>query len=235
MDTRSQVNETLDAFYGSRIQKWKDEELEKSQQVLQRVMSMRYGSPFVKSLLLALHDAGCPMIADENLLLGECPHMSPYIGLFIPQHNMVILCQDKFRKMKADQKRMEMEKLLSHELVHAYDYCRAHVDPQSPSHGMCTEIRAATLSGECMLKHQKTSASFSGLKGLHQQCVRNNAMQSFLYSYPSWTNEEAEKLMTRIFSSCYNDRDPFDRIPLTKNDANLSFKAFATRNRYNIA
>lgn len=38
---------------------------------------------------------------------------------------------------------------LAHELIHLYDYARAHVDTNDPEQLACTEIRASALSGEC--------------------------------------------------------------------------------------
>lgn len=36
-----------------------------------------------------------------------------------------------------------------HELIHAYDYCRANLVLENCRHHACTEIRAASLSGDC--------------------------------------------------------------------------------------
>jgi hypothetical protein len=43
------------------------------------------------------------------------------------------------------------ELTLTHELVHAYDHCRAYVDWSNCVHHACSEIRAANLSGDCSM------------------------------------------------------------------------------------
>jgi hypothetical protein len=43
------------------------------------------------------------------------------------------------------------ELTLTHELVHAYDHCRAYVDWSNCVHHACSEVRAANLSGDCRM------------------------------------------------------------------------------------
>lgn len=44
----------------------------------------------------------------------------------------------------------EINQALTHELVHAYDHCRAgNLDWTNCQHHACSEIRAAALSGKC--------------------------------------------------------------------------------------
>ena len=48
------------------------------------------------------------------------------------------------------QTRTEMENLLAHELIHAYDDCtRRKMDWMDVRHHACSEVRAANLSGDC--------------------------------------------------------------------------------------
>lgn len=37
-----------------------------------------------------------------------------------------------------------MNETLTHELVHSYDYCRAHLDWEDLQHLACTEVRVST-------------------------------------------------------------------------------------------
>lgn len=46
---------------------------------------------------------------------------------------------------------LRAELTLTHELVHAYDHCRAFVDWSNCVHHACSEIRAAHLSGDCRM------------------------------------------------------------------------------------
>ena len=41
------------------------------------------------------------------------------------------------------------ELTLTHELIHAYDHCRAYMNWSNCVHHACSEIRAANLSGDC--------------------------------------------------------------------------------------
>ena len=42
-----------------------------------------------------------------------------------------------------------VERTIQHELIHAYDHCRAEVDWKDCVHIACSEVRAASLSGDC--------------------------------------------------------------------------------------
>ena len=47
----------------------------------------------------------------------------------------------------------EVSHALVHELVHAYDHCRgADLDWTDCEHHACSEVRAASLSGDCHFK-----------------------------------------------------------------------------------
>lgn len=83
-----------------------------------------------------------------------------------------------------------MADTLTHELIHSYDYCRAHVDWSDDKHLACSEIRAASLSGECFFwkenfarlkfgwkKHHQASKRFRSvvvIRCLYTRCVRGN-------------------------------------------------------------
>jgi len=43
----------------------------------------------------------------------------------------------------------EVTRAVAHELVHAFDSCRAALDARDCAHVACTEVRAANLSGDC--------------------------------------------------------------------------------------
>jgi hypothetical protein len=46
------------------------------------------------------------------------------------------------------------ETVLTHELIHAFDVCRAEIDLTNLQHHACTEVRAANLSGDCSFVHE---------------------------------------------------------------------------------
>ena len=69
------------------------------------------------------------------------------------------------------------ERTLVHELVHAYDQCRAKVDWKSGAHHACAEIRASSLSGECDLSQEINRGVF-GLMAHHGARVGGGARRS---------------------------------------------------------
>ena len=69
-----------------------------------------------------------------------------------------------------------MDETLTHELVHSYDHCRAHVDWKDLKHLACSEIRAASLSGECFFWKENFARLKFGWKKHHQ--VHTNSRTS---------------------------------------------------------
>jgi inner membrane protease ATP23 len=62
----------------------------------------------------------------------------------------------------------EVDVALTHELLHAYDHCRAaNLDWTNCEHHACSEIRAANLSGDCHWKRELNRGNFN-IQGQHQ-------------------------------------------------------------------
>lgn len=102
---------------------------------------------------------------------------------------------------------------LSHELVHWYDNMRFQVDWLNLRHHACSEIRAASLSGECaiMTEFWKHAGFMKVAKG-HQRCVKRKAILSVL-GHPACKNkEQAEKVVDDVFRACFNDTRPYENI-----------------------
>jgi len=215
---------------------FEDKSAQETRSVLKYVTSPKYGSSFVMTMLQAMTEIGCPVDLEKHVMIEECDPSSNLFGVFDQENNQIVLCKNKFREMLSNRgKQRAMEHLLSHELIHAFDHCRAKADfYTNPSHVMCSEIRAAALGGECMLKYNKVDSAFAGFSGYHQECVKKRALGSFMAVNKSWERKDAVELLNSIFPSCYNDKEPFDRQPLNYKDANLSYKAFLTRNRYTV-
>jgi len=55
----------------------------------------------------------------------------------------VVLCENHSLSQS------DVNDVVTHELIHAYDHCRAKVDWDDCVHHACSEIRAANLSGDC--------------------------------------------------------------------------------------
>lgn len=102
---------------------------------------------------------------------------------------------------------------LSHELVHWYDNMRFQVDWLNLRHHACSEVRAASLSGECaiMTEFWKHAGFMKMAKG-HQRCVRRKAILSVMGHPACKSKEQAEQVVDEVFRSCFNDTRPYERI-----------------------
>ncbi|KAB1269927.1 Mitochondrial inner membrane protease ATP23-like protein [Camelus dromedarius] len=138
---------------------------------------------------------------------------------------MIVLCQNNIRNQA------HMSRVVTHELVHAFDHCRAHVDWfTNVRHLACSEVRAANLSGDCSLVNEIFRLRF-GLKQHHQTCVRDRAILSIL-AVRNISKEVAQKAVDEVFESCFNDHEPFGRIPHNKTYARHAHRDFQNRDRY---
>jgi inner membrane protease ATP23 len=98
----------------------------------------------VHKLMDSIVNLGCKL-PEEFLSCRKCgPHMSG--GFLLPQQGKedsyvpkVVLCNNDNIDF------ISFNNTIIHELIHAYDACRAKVDWKNCSHIACTEIRAAAL------------------------------------------------------------------------------------------
>ncbi|XP_069831983.1 mitochondrial inner membrane protease ATP23 homolog isoform X2 [Dendropsophus ebraccatus] len=180
-------------------------------------------SPHVKLLLAAMSQAGCTAYMDRHFACEECDGQVG--GGFDSSTSEIVICQNNINDQTT------MNKMLSHELIHAYDHCRAQVDfLTNIRHLACTEIRAASLSGDCSLSNEMSRLQF-GIKQHHQTCVRDRAVRSIMAAR-KFSRKTAEKAVDEVFDSCFNDREPFGRIPHNTAEANMAYKEFRNRGRY---
>ena len=107
----------------------------------------------------------------------------------------------------------EVNHTLTHELIHAYDHCRAaDLDWRNCEHHACSEVRAASLSGDCHFKQELFRGNF-GIRGQHQSCVRRRAELSVSMNPHCKLPGMARRAVDRAFERCFADTAPFDRIP----------------------
>ncbi|XP_045144942.1 mitochondrial inner membrane protease ATP23 homolog [Echinops telfairi] len=155
----------------------------------------------------------------------ECPRPSVLVHGASERFSKIVLCQNNIRNQA------HMNRVVTHELIHAFDHCRAHVDWfTNVRHLACSEIRAANLSGDCSLINEIFRLHF-GLKQHHQTCVRDRAILSIL-AVRNVSREVAQKAVDEVFESCFNDLEPFGRIPHSKTDAQYAHRDFQNRHRY---
>ncbi|CCI48978.1 unnamed protein product [Albugo candida] len=103
-----------------------------------------------------------------------------------------------------------MDRTLAHEMIHAFDHCRAKVDWENPAHIACTEIRAAALSGDCDFKEEVLRQQFN-IVGQHPICTRRRAKLS-MSMHPSFQGKESDTV-DQVFETCYRDTAPYREIP----------------------
>ncbi|XP_019370173.1 PREDICTED: mitochondrial inner membrane protease ATP23 homolog [Gavialis gangeticus] len=180
-------------------------------------------SPYAKLLLDAMKQSGCTAFKERHFVCETCDKRA--VGGFDAATSQIVLCQNNIHRQSL------MNRVVTHELIHAFDHCRAHVNwLGNVKHVACSEVRAANLSGDCSLMNEITRFKF-GLKGHHQTCVRDRAVRSIL-AVRNVSKETAEKAVDEVFDTCFNDQEPFGRIPHNKKDAKYAYKDFQNRDQY---
>ncbi|KZV83221.1 hypothetical protein EXIGLDRAFT_649894 [Exidia glandulosa HHB12029] len=172
----------------TRCEKWKKDLMHSSPRIT-----------FIRKHLALLN---CP-ISNSNVLCAPCGPTRA--GGFGPETGTLLLCQNRF----ADKK--HMEDTIAHELIHMYDHCRFKLDWFNLRHVACTEIRAASLSGDCRASREFMRAQV-GFTKQHQSCVRRRALLS-VRGHPNCPDDAtAERVVSEVWESCFNDTRPFDEI-----------------------
>ncbi|KAH7846951.1 hypothetical protein Vadar_020059 [Vaccinium darrowii] len=172
--------------------------VEECQDMIQR--SLR--TPMVKFLREHLEKSGCS-IRDNFIKAIHCDQKisGGYFrgeGIMVCSNHMTL--QD------------EVNQVVIHELIHAYDDCRAaNLDWANCAHHACSEIRAGHLSGDCHYKRELLRGSLK-IRGHEQECVRRRAMKS-VTANPYCSESAAKDAMEAVWDVCYNDTKPFDRAP----------------------
>ncbi|KAG6518822.1 hypothetical protein ZIOFF_022303 [Zingiber officinale] len=106
----------------------------------------------------------------------------------------------------------EINQVLIHELIHAYDDCRAkNITWSNCAHHACSEIRANHLSGDCHYKRELLRG-YTKLRGHEQECVKRRALKS-LQLNPNCSGAAAKDAIEAVWDICYNDTYPFERAP----------------------
>ncbi|CCG84655.1 protein of unknown function [Taphrina deformans PYCC 5710] len=160
-------------------------------------------SPGVLFMLNELKKVGCEL-PTESISCEPCVAQK---GGFQPGHGVKI-CSNQVVQTG------EVEKTLMHELIHAFDHCRFKVDWMNSKHHACSEIRAASLSGECgwWREYKAGNTGMTDIAKHHQDCVRRRAIRSVAVHPKVKDQEEAKFLVNAVFDSCFQDTRPFERM-----------------------
>ncbi|CAM9602814.1 unnamed protein product [Phaeothamnion confervicola] len=168
--------------------------------------------PKIGFLLKAIKDLGCDL-PDDFIACKPCDGMTiessggfsyakeAHAAAGKPQ---VVMCQDKLLNQRM------CTQTINHELIHAFDQCRAKADWSNCLHHACTEIRASNMSGECSFRDEFNRSNF-GLAAQQQACVKRRAALSLQGN--SACAEKAAEYVEAAFEACYRDTAPYDRNP----------------------
>ncbi|XP_032204706.1 mitochondrial inner membrane protease ATP23 homolog isoform X1 [Mustela erminea] len=151
--------------------------------------------PYVKLLLDAMKHSGCAVNRERHFSCEDCN--GNVSGGFDASTSQIVLCQNNIRNQA------HMNRVVTHELIHAFDHCRAHVN-------WFTDVRHLACS---------------------ETCVRDRAILSIL-AVRNISKEVAQKAVDEVFESCFNDHEPFGRIPHNKTYARYAHRDFQNRDRY---
>ncbi|EPQ28092.1 uncharacterized protein PFL1_04419 [Pseudozyma flocculosa PF-1] len=145
------------------------------------------------------------------ILIATCPKavaggFSPSLPGEPTSFSSILLCSNRLYSKE------HVENTISHEMIHWFDHCRFKVRWDNLAHHACSEIRAATLSGDCDLLREWGRREY-GLKGQFQKCIKRRAALS-VAANPSCQGdlERAKREVDLVFDSCFKDTRPFDEI-----------------------
>ncbi|OQS07971.1 metalloprotease family M76 [Thraustotheca clavata] len=118
----------------------------------------------------------------------------------------IVLCANRLRTQE------DVDEVIVHELIHAYDYTVRNMDLTKPDILACSEVRSARES-ECYQKVDhfcKTNSTISafqkGCEWWTHKCVKDNAIQA---TSSMLSPEEAKAQVNNVFPKCYVDHAPF--------------------------
>ncbi|KAJ8957046.1 hypothetical protein NQ314_006605 [Rhamnusium bicolor] len=173
-------------------------------------------SPLVKLMMGALKASGCAVDIRRHIACEECaPTVS---GGYDPILNQVIICHNTTTKEGI------VQGVLTHEMIHMFDYCQNHLDFKNIDHLACTEVRAANLAHCSFISAWiNGDASPINIKEAHQNCVKSKALSSVLAAR-NVTKLEAIDAIERVFPKCYPDLEPIGRR-IRRNSADM-YKAY---------
>ncbi|KAH8377978.1 hypothetical protein KR093_008281 [Drosophila rubida] len=159
--------------------------------------------PLVKLMMGALRSSGCPMDLRRHI---SCEVCDPSVtGGYDPVLNQIVVCQNM-----AKNKSM-VHGVLTHEMIHMFDYCNNDLDFRNVDHLACTEIRAANLAHCSFLSAMmQGDASPFNVKEAHQNCVKSKALASVL-AVRNISHQAAVDAVERVFPKCYADLEPIGR------------------------
>lgn len=160
-------------------------------------------SPSVRFMTEHVNKLSPSALDKTNILCDVCDGQKG--GGFNPDVG-ILLCANWIRS------KWQLEDVLTHELVHTYDYLKFDIDMKNLRHHACTEIRALMLSGECRILNEIKKTGLGGFGEKFQTCVKRRAVLSVAANPECSSKDEASKVVDAVWSSCFNDTRPFERV-----------------------
>mmetsp|Transcript_13921 Transcript_13921/g.21070 ORF Transcript_13921/g.21070 Transcript_13921/m.21070 type:complete len:250 (-) Transcript_13921:19-768(-) len=167
----------------------------------------------MRELGCALPKFRCTRCIGKGANQGNC---IKFTGGYHNSLNQVLLCEDIILYSDMSSRTTKYKEILLHELIHAFDHCRAKINVSNLDHHACTEIRAASLSGECRFKREFSRGSFpfysTTIFGRMKECVKFHAAESLKIN-PNLGDEDPMIYVNRQFENCFNDLEPYVERP----------------------
>ncbi|KAJ3157716.1 hypothetical protein HDU89_000093 [Geranomyces variabilis] len=157
----------------------------------------------IRHLLAALAANKCAFNPKTDIKFETCaPNFG---GGYGPKYGMV-LCSNTLHEKQL------VEDAITHELVHVYDYCtkpRGEAGMDIHQHA-CTEIRAASLSGDCKWTREvKRLGHRVGFSNVFERCVRRRATAAVQRHPDCRDADHAREVVDAVYTKCVEDIDPF--------------------------
>jgi len=143
------------------------------------------------------------MNAPVDLVMVQCPSNVMHRAGYSPKHHKVWMCGNHFWNP------FEFRRVLTHELIHAFDFARAKIEEDNLDHIACTEIRAWNLSGECDLWTKWMTYLGEDMINQKQRCIKEYTQASMHEGEKPATAQEKNEAIERVFMRCFKDHWPF--------------------------
>jgi mitochondrial inner membrane protease ATP23 len=162
----------------------------------------------VASLLRKIEGRGCALAADP-VICEDVFEGAPLVGGYDAGRRVVVMNPAVPEGVLTQP---EWTRTITHELVHAFDHCRAAVDNANCRHLACTEIRAANLSGDCDFGVELGRGGLRDftVRGHQQKCVRRRAELSVsAHAHCVASPRGVRATVDDVWDACYGDVAPF--------------------------
>ena len=162
----------------------------------------------VHKLVDAIEALGCPI--PKNFFSCRSCDEAVSGGFCVPQGNPKIPYEPKILMCDTEMDAVTFQNTVVHELVHAYDNCKMKIKHENCLQHACTEIRAASLSGECNY-WQEFQRGNRNIAAGGKECVQRRARMS-LESNPHCKDVAMDAVLAS-WDFCSKQKEPLGEWP----------------------